>query len=348
MAQNSGGKHSNAFSVFVMLALLVGCIIFFFDKKISQIQYNELKLSDIYIAPVTTDGYMNIALFGVDARNVDEKNVRSDTIIIASINEDTYEVKLTSVFRDTYVYVENYGKNNSITTDDYTKITHAYAFGGPALAVSTLNENFDLNITEYATVNFYVLADIVNQLGGLDINIETTAMVDSINRYGKEVADGENKVFTNVTSTGPQLLDGYQVLGYARTRKIDSDFKRAERQREVLSKILAELKSSNLTTLNNIYNDVADNLETSMGSNEILALLPNISKYEIGTSNGFPYNNYTAKRSGSSSMEVYSENMIDDICTLHSTLYPDIEYEPSDRVRNICATLNELELNREE
>ena len=139
----------------------------FINNKLSKIQQVEIDESDLSVSSQVEEnlsGYRNIALFGIDSRDSSlGKGNRSDCIIIASINNDTKEVKLISVYRDTYVNIEGHGLD---------KITHAYSYGEAPLAIKTLNENFDLNITEFATVNFDAVAEAINALGGVTIDVQ--------------------------------------------------------------------------------------------------------------------------------------------------------------------------------
>ena len=157
-----------------MLVIFFSTVTWYVYNKLSKVNY--VKLENVVVNEGVSEqlkGYRNIVLFGVDARANTYDNTRSDCIIIASINQDTKDVKLTSIYRDTYVYIDGYG---------YDKITHAYAYGGPELAINTINKNFDLNITEFVAVNFDAVVDIIDAVGGVNIPIES-AELNYINDY---------------------------------------------------------------------------------------------------------------------------------------------------------------------
>ena len=192
-------------------------------------------------------GYRNIALFGVDSRDGSlQTGARSDSIMVISINQETKDVKITSIYRDTCLKVPGYG---------FSKATHAYAYGGAELSMSMLNTNLDLDITEFATVDFGVLAKIIDAVGGIDLDI-SDAEYSLIN----PLIDEQNSVTGSdseyISGPGYQHVNGTQATAYARIRKIDSDFKRAERQRIVLSKVFEEAKSANIGTLLNIIDTI--------------------------------------------------------------------------------------------
>ena len=170
----------------------------------------------------TMKGYRNIALFGVDSTTGSlTKDTRSDTIMIASINQDTGECKLVSVFRDTYLNLSN---------DTYNKCNAAYAKGGPEMAISMLNLNLDLNITDFVTVGFAGLTDTIDALGGVYIDVKDNE-ISHLNNYQLCIADDLKRSYTPVTSSGNQLLDGLQATGYCRIRYIaGGDFMRAQHQ----------------------------------------------------------------------------------------------------------------------
>ncbi len=196
---------------------------------------------------------INIALYGVDSRNYDFVG-RSDAIMIASINSRTGKIKLISVARDTYVPVPGYGK---------TKINHAYSYGGPELAIRTLNENFDLNITDYITVNFDSLAEVIDEMGGVMIDV-TEQERKQVNAYLLEGAP--------LQETGYICLNGPQAVSYARIRKIDSDSMRAARQREVLSALFETAKGISSVNYPSYVKKFLPMVETSLSNDEILRI----------------------------------------------------------------------------
>ena len=199
-------KKKNTFKivVIVLLIILIAIILaiaIFVYNKLSKIEHIELKDDELEISQNVDNNYRNIALFGVDSRNMNSDiGSRSDGIIILSINDNTKEMKLFSVYRDTYVEVEGH---------DLTKVTHAYAYGGPALAIKTLNKNLDLNISDFVTVNFESVAEAIDLIGGVEIKIEEDEL-QYINGYINEISKVTGKQSEQVTKPGAQVLNGIQ------------------------------------------------------------------------------------------------------------------------------------------
>ncbi len=200
----------------------------------------------------------NIALFGVDARP-GETNSRSDAIMVASINPKKGTIKLISIMRDSYVTIDG----------DWDKINHAYFYGGPELAIATINENFHLNITDYVTVNFNSLADAVDAIGGVVVNIEEDEIY-YVNKNLNDTVPGHEYF----DKTGDVLVNGVEAVAYARIRYLDGDQMRTGRQREVVMAMVDALKSKNISELPGIAKEVIPMVETSMTYNEIMAFLP--------------------------------------------------------------------------
>lgn len=203
----------------------------------------------------------NIALFGVDA--IDGEAGRSDSIMIATVDPVHNKIKLTSIMRDSYVSIAGYG-------DD--KINHAYAYGGPELAIKTINENFGLNIEDFVSVNFSSLPVIINILGGVDIEI-TQDELQYINSYINDINSKDGTNSPNITYAGVQHLDGTQALAYSRIRYTDGgDYKRTERQRTVLAALFSKLTSASIGSYNSLLNEVLPYIQTNLTSTEILSL----------------------------------------------------------------------------
>lgn len=203
----------------------------------------------------------NIALFGVDA--TDGETGRSDSIMIATIDPVHNKVKLTSIMRDSYVYIEGYGND---------KINHAYAYGGPELSIRTINENFGLNIQDFVSVNFSSLPKIIDILGGVDIEI-TEEELQYINSYINDInsKDGTNSPY--ISYAGVQHLDGTQALAYSRIRYTDGgDYKRTERQRTVLEALFNKLTSASIGSYNSLLNEVLPYVQTNLNAGDILSL----------------------------------------------------------------------------
>lgn len=273
------------------------------------------------------EGYRNIALFGVDARNNNlGKGVRSDTIIIASINETTKEVKLVSIYRDTYL---------NLGTDRYAKANEAYAKGGPKQAINMINMNTDLNITDYVTVGWAAVADTVDALGGIAIDVDEEEL-KHLNNYQIETAQSLGRDFTKLTETGMVTLDGIQAVSYCRIRyTAGDDFKRAERQREVIQALADKAKKASPEKLDKIANKVFPQTATSLKLSEILDLLKDVASYEIVDNSGFPTAEYrtTAVLGGSLGDCVIPTDLEVNVQVLHEFLFGDSDYVPSDAVK---------------
>lgn len=252
-------------------------------------------------------GYMNIALFGVDAMNENqiEKNSRTDSIIIASVNMDTGDIRLVSVYRDTYL---------NLGTDTYSKCNAAYAKGGPTQAIKMLNMNLDMDIESFVTVGYNALIDVINDLGGIYVEIKENE-ISHLNNYQKSIVaawkygvaltdDSPASVFdvvksgdyTPVTEAGYQRLDGLQAAAYCRIRYVGNDYKRTERQRTVLKAIQDQAKKADISTLTDVFNSAIKQVYTNLTDDVLkerygvtmLELLGKIADYRIADSTGFP------------------------------------------------------------
>ncbi len=304
------------FVLVIMVFVLYGVV------QGSKVGKHDMKEEDIVINPEVKEreettkmkGYRNIALFGVDSTTgALAKNTRSDTIMIASINLDTGECKLVSVYRDTYLNLSN---------DSYNKCNSAYAKGGPEMAISMLNMNLDMNITDFVTVGFAGLADTIDALGGVMIDVDE-AEINHLNSYQFTMAQQLKKEYKEVTQTGYQRLNGLQATAYCRIRyTAGDDFKRTERQREVLMAVAEEAKKASPATLNEIANSVFNEVYTSLDLAEIIELLGEISNYEIVDQAGFPNEQYrTTGNIGSKGSCVIPLDLTENVEWLHGFLF---------------------------
>lgn len=335
-AKNKSKKKRTKILLFIVeiFILLIMVVVLYGVLKVEKVGKVDLPEEDIVINPeveekveTTMRGYRNIALFGVDSTTgALTKNTRSDTIMIASINLDTGECKLVSVYRDTYLNLSN---------DSYNKCNAAYAKGGPMQAINMLNMNLDMNITDFVTVGFAGLSDTIDALGGVMIDVDE-AELKHLNNYQICMAEDLKRSYTPVTTTGYQLLDGLQATAYCRIRyTAGDDFKRAERQREVLMAVADKAKTASPATLTAAANAIFDNEEiyTSLDLAEILELLGDISKYEIVDQGGFPEESMRATGTiGSKGSCVVPVSLADNVQWLHEFLFEDEEYTPSSAV----------------
>ena len=274
----------------------------------------------------TLEGYTNIALFGLDNRVQGKYNQGlSDVIMIASINNKTKEVRLVSVYRDTYL---------SIGGGKFNKANSAYLKGGAKQAVQMLNANLDLNIKEYVCVDWAAVTEAIDALGGVEITI-TKEEVKHINSYLWEVDKMLGTKTEAVKNAGKQTLTGTQATTYARIRKTSgSDFKRTSRQRIVLEAMLKKAKQADMKTLLGICDAVFDDISTSLTLTEIAALAKDVQKYEIGTTTGFPFE-MTGGQLADAGDAIVPIGLEDDVTQLHKYLFDVEGYEPSKTVQAI-------------
>lgn len=318
-------KRRRTFIIEILVLLILAAGLFV-AAKVGKIKRTDVSKGDIVINDaVDLDGYTNIALFGVDSREGSlDKDAHSDTLMVASINNKTKDVKLVSVYRDTYL--DN-------TNGEYRKATECYYFGGPSRAISMLNKNLDLNITDFVTVDFTAVADVVDALGGIEVDVQEDEIVH-LNNYQVEGSQVTGKEIVPVEYAGLQTLNGLQALSYCRIRYTEgSDFKRTERQRTVLSRILEKAKSADLLTLNNLIDQIASNMLTSLSNTELLSLAKDVAAYNLTEQTGFPFDLTTANLSAGDC--VVPINLEDNVRQLHQWMFGEENYQPSSTVQEI-------------
>ncbi len=295
------------------------------------------------------DDYTNIALFGLDSRFGElGQGVRSDSIIIVSINEKTKEVRLCSVYRDNWLRIVK-----PDGTTEYGKVNSAYAFGGPEAAVKTLNQNFDLNIKDYAAVNFYGISKIIDMVGGIDVSITSTEMY-WINQYLTETRKVTGLDAPDVTSYGAVHLSGLQATAFCRIRyttftdpdgnKYNDDFGRTARQRFVIEQLVSKAKNAGLDTVmdmaEEIFNADQTIVKTSIPYDDLLDMIPVLIDFNITGSAGFP-TTYTCPdhsvTGGESS--VVAQGFAYNVTKMHQFLFGDYNYKPSTVVQGISDML---------
>ncbi len=288
-------------------------------SKLNKMQQVEINVNELNVNE-EIKGYRNIALFGVDSRDSNlGKGNRSDCIIIASINEKTNDIRLVSVYRDTYVQIEGHGLD---------KITHAYSYGEAPLAIKTLNTNLDLNITEFVTVNFDLVAEAVDALGGIEMTIETSEL-QYINQYIDGTSENTGIKSTHITKAGKQTLDGVQAVAYSRIRyTAGGDYKRTERMRDVIEAMLRKLKTKSIGEINNLMDRILPKVYTNISASSIIAMIPNLLSYNITESIGWPYKTQGITLDRWYGVPVTLES---NVKQLHKELFDEPDYEvPSD------------------
>lgn len=274
------------------------------------------------------EGFRNIALFGVDSREGElESGTNSDTIMICSINEKTGEIRLVSVYRDTYL---------DIGDGSFRKCNAAYAVGGAQQAVSMLNKNLDLDITDYVTVNFEALVDLVDLFGGVDITL-TEGELEYLNGYLVEIRQVLGRECGDVPGPGLQHLNGMQALAFCRIRYIGLDFERTQRQREVLEQVFAKMDAGDVLTVNKAVDLLLPEVSTSLSVPDILALAAKAGSYQLGETTGFPFELSMADISAGDC--VVPVDLAANVSQLHEFLFGSQGYVPSGDVQQISARI---------
>ena len=275
----------------------------------------------------TMHGYVNVALFGVDATTDSQlyKGSRSDSTMIASINMDTGDIKLVSVYRDTYLNLSN---------DSYNKCNAAYSLGGAEQAVKMLNTNLDMDIENFVTVGYRGLSEVIDGLGGVYIDVDSEEL-KHINNYQIGIANTLKCDYTPVKEAGYQLLNGLQATAYCRIRyTAGNDFKRAARQREVIMAMEDQAKKADLATLTKVFNSAVDDIYTSFSSKDILDLLAKINDFQIVEEDGFPQENMrTVANIGAKGSCVIPTNLEDNVVWLHQFLFDDDSYQVTTNIQ---------------
>jgi LCP family protein required for cell wall assembly len=336
--------------IVVLLALLV---IFFFWNKFGKVNWDNINMEELENTNLDEatkeilENYTTIALFGVDNRsngNLDSGN--SDTIIIVSINNETKDVKMVSVQRDTYLQV---------SADKYRKCNYAYAHGGVEEAISMLNTNLDLNISGYVAVDFYALATIVDDLGGLELEI-TQRMIDTDNpethqnalagyiaevenvlKYHKDKEEYWDPADCYFDKPGTYTLNGPQVVGYCRNRyAVDNDYGRAENQRMVIKLIVEKAKKADLAKLNKIADDVFPKISTSLSLPQCIGLATSVKDYTMAESSGFPFD-LKGMKLGKQGFIIAPCTLESNAIKLHQLLYDQQDYDTSEALDAISS-----------
>lgn len=303
-------------------------------SKLGQIDTQEIAAEDIVINEEVVEnnkgdlgeGFTNVALFGVDSREGDlDKGTRTDCIIVASLNNETKEIKMVSVYRDTLL---------DLSEGTLQKCNAAYSFGGPTQAINMLNMNLDLDIQKYVTVDFGIVAEVVDLLGGVEIDLKPEE-VQYMNEFIDETGAVAGKEAHHVSESGVQLMDGVQATTYARIRSTaGGDFTRTERQRLVIEKMVEKIKKSDLGTINSIVDKVLPTISTNFTSTEIITYASFFADYVLGENTGFPIDKATDTISGLGSI-VIPADLADNVKQLHAFLFGDENYSPSGKVQSI-------------
>lgn len=333
--------------IFVLLMLLVVFWGVTQVRKINIVKFDdaELEINEEIQESMETGvmkGYRNIAIFGVDSREKQlDKATRTDVIMIASINQDTGEVKLVSLYRDTFL---------NLSTDTYNKANLAYAYGGPKQAIAMLNMNLDMNITDFVTIGFEGVINAIDSIGGVEINVTEAEIIhlnnfqismvgkqDGVNAAGEPNYVAEPGVdYEPVTKAGPQLLNGLQATAYMRIRQVGNDFGRTQRQRTVIEKVAKKALTMDPSKLSGIAEAVFPQVATSLELSEILELLGGIAKYSFGETSGFPFDGeFWTGKLGKKGSCIVPTTLEENVVLLHQFFFgaTEADYKPSETVK---------------
>lgn len=318
-----------------------------YDKSVFDSNFDNNKLKTNNLGYNYSEEYTNFVMYGVDSRNGEVDASNSDSILIVSIHNTTGEVKMVSVYRDTLLGIYD----NTGNLSSYFKVNSAYANGGAEASINTLNMNLDLDITDYVTVNFSGVAEIIDTLGGIKVNL-TEDELWQLNHHMKSTISSTGEYAPPVTRSGKNVkLNGIQATTYCRIRKatfydpetgeaIRDDFGRAARQRLVIMKLVESAKKASITELQGmveaVLNDNSDEnriISTSFSFDEIINLIPVIFDFELSGSEGFPSELTTGTIDNTS--YVIAKGLDANVAALHEYLYGEKDYQPTENVLSI-------------
>ncbi|PWM83350.1 MAG: transcriptional regulator [Clostridium sp.] len=335
-------KMNKGLKIFLIILLILFIIVAglgvagytFVNGKIGKMQKENIDTTAVGINEETKQelkGYRNIALLGIDSR-ADDYGLgnRSDCMMIASINQETNEIKLISVYRDTYVYVMENG------TKRLDKITHAYSYGGAQNTLKSLNEAMDLNITEFVTVNFDAVIAAVDSLGGVYIDIDKSE-IKYVNDYIDATSESSGVKSSHITHSGRQKLDGVQAVSYTRVRyTAGGDYKRTERMRTVVEAMLSKAKTLNVGQLNSFADTILPKIRTNISTSEIWGLIPKLASFKVTESIGWPYDTKGITLDRWYGVPVTLQSNVE---RLHKEAFEQEDYEASDTVKEMSAAI---------
>lgn len=302
-------KRANKIIIILCIIIaLIAAMIFFIINKIND-SYKEISSENIIINEGNEgnlQGYRNIVILGIDSNEDNyEGERRSDCIIIASLNNETKDVKLVSVYRDTYLYITDKGLD---------KVNHAYAKGEEECSINTLNENLDLDISEYVTINFEAVKEVIDSIGGVEITI----------------TDKEATQIKGIEKGGTYTLNGSQALQYGRIRKIDNDYARTERMRTVLIETFNKAKNIDTVKLLSLITKILPHIETNISTTEIMKIARSINDYKVTLNTGWPYEVQGITLDAWYGVPVTLEK---NVSKLHEDLFNETDYEPTEKVK---------------
>lgn len=356
------GRKGRRIAIFILefVALLVLFAGYYFLSKWDMIQHVEIeKKVDVYGNEIQQDnkdemdssyvekvsqGYINFAVFGCDStkNGINGRGTslvsgtNTDVIMIVSINRDTGETRIASVYRDTVMYMPDDGT--------YNKINYAAAKWDVGSTLIALNQNLDLTLEDYISVNWEAVALAINLLGGVEVDVPEN-MIGYLNGYITETVEGTGIGSTHITSAGYQTLDGVQAVAYCRVRYTDNDYMRTERQREVVGKMIEKAKQAGPTQLIQIADAVFKETATTFELTEIFEMCTLIDKIEFTDSTGYPFYKISMQYNAgfpSISWPCFAQGPAINVSQLHEFLYDETDYQLTPKAYQISLDLENM------
>ena len=309
---------------------------------LGKVQDLDVKKKELGISPQAAKNlknFTNIVVLGVDARDVeDDSDSRSDAMVVVSINKDTDEVKMFSVFRDTLLYL---GEDHGLD-----KVTHAYFYGGAEKSMYALNKNLDLNIEKAVVINWKTVAEIIDALGGIEIDVQESE-IDEMNKFIKGTAKTTGGEKIKIEEPGKQLLNGTQAVTYARIRKdaATGDYRRNERMKIVMATTFKKMKQANLFTLKKICDDALPQAKSNVSVAEMMGMIMNIKRYDMTSSTtGWPYDvaSWMGTAGGGYAWYGPPQTLRSNVIKLYDDFFGISDYEPTEDVNSISEEISYL------
>ncbi|MFZ7131645.1 MAG: LCP family protein [Eubacteriales bacterium] len=320
--------------ILIIIIVLISGFFFLYNKYLGDMNKVEIDEDELDANESLNTNIINIALFGIDTREDDYDGSRSDTIMIATLDKEHQKIKLTSIMRDTYL---------SIPGEKYDKINHSYAYGGPALTIKTINQNFDMNIKDFVTVNFTSLEKIVDAVDGVEIDLKQSE-VSQLNGILSELNKIAGNTVNGVSSSGLQTLNGRQAVAYCRIRYVgNADYERTERQRSVLEKVLSKvMNNKSLSQALTLIETLSPYIETSLSNTEMIGLATTVFTSGISEMEDtrVPVDGYFRGGTYDGVAYLKPKTLVDNAAYLHEFIYENEDYSPSVTVSEISETIN--------
>lgn len=283
-------KNIKVLLVILCIIITIGLSLFFtIHNKLSKVKAvkisvkpSELKIdTKKYNNEQINENFINILLLGEDSRDKTKDPGRSDSIIILTLDKVHKKIKMTSLMRD--MIMDNMVGQGPMKGLNQDRLNHAYAYGGPELSIKVVNDNFNMNIKDFISVDFTHFDKIIDAVGGVDINISKEE-IPFINSYVDEVAHIEKSSAKHINYAGLQHLNGIEALGYCRVRYVgNADFERTQRQRTVLTEVFKKITKLNLAEASSILDTMLSQVKTSLNEAELFSDLSYILLNKMNT-----------------------------------------------------------------